>query len=58
MKKKKTDFEQWVFDTIDFVKTAVPDASYKKQRDAANDIIKKFKFLFDKKGKRIKNESS
>ena len=45
-----TDFEQFKRNTFKYVKDAVPDASVVKQRSAANEIIKKFKWMFTKKG--------
>jgi hypothetical protein len=49
-----TDLEQFVNDTLAFVKRAVPDASIAKRTSAATEIVKEFKWLFDKEGNRVK----
>ena len=47
-----TDLEQFVNDTLAFVKRAVPDASIARRTSAATEIVKEFKWLFDKEGNR------
>ncbi len=52
-----TDFEQFVDETFAFVKKCVPTAGLMNRPDAVAKIVKQFKFLFDKDGKRIANPS-
>ncbi len=43
-----TDLERFVHDTLAFVTKCVPDATLDKRTSAAADIVKHFKWLFDK----------
>ena len=47
-----TDLEIFKSETWGFILKVCPDSSTEKQEEAVNEIVKNFKWLFNKKGKR------
>lgn len=48
-----TDFELFKLNTEDFIEACCPDSSEEKKQQAIAALLKTFKYLFDKNGKRI-----